>query len=101
RASAAAPARGRDVMLLSLAFAFALDRRLELVRESLTGTHCRYRQYVDGLPTDDYVTTPCTVERRPPSAADSRENPAAEAAAAPLRRAGPRIPHRVIHGHPL
>jgi subtilisin-like proprotein convertase family protein len=43
-------------MFLSLAFAFALDLRLELVRESLTGTHCRYRQYVDGFPTDDYVT---------------------------------------------
>jgi len=32
---------------------------LELARESLTGTHCRYRQYVDGLPTDEYVTRPC------------------------------------------
>jgi subtilisin-like proprotein convertase family protein len=32
---------------------------LELARQSLTGTHCRYRQYVDGLPTDEYVTRPC------------------------------------------
>jgi subtilisin-like proprotein convertase family protein len=30
---------------------------LELSRESLTGTHCRYREYEDGLPTDNYVTT--------------------------------------------
>jgi subtilisin-like proprotein convertase family protein len=32
---------------------------LELVRHSLTGTHCRYREYVDGIPTDTYVTRPC------------------------------------------
>lgn len=34
----------------------------ELSRESLTGTHCRYREYVDGLPTDHYVTRPCDAE---------------------------------------
>lgn len=33
---------------------------LELARESLTGTHCRYREVVDGLPTENYVTVPCT-----------------------------------------
>jgi len=32
---------------------------LELARESLTGTHCRYREYVDGIPTDTYVTMKC------------------------------------------
>src|SRR5687768_18459502 len=32
---------------------------LELARESLTGTHCRYREHVNGLPTDTYVTRPC------------------------------------------
>lgn len=32
---------------------------LELARESLTGTHCRYRQYVDGVPTETYVTQAC------------------------------------------
>lgn len=31
----------------------------ELSRESLTGTHCRYREYVNGLPTDHYVIVPC------------------------------------------
>ncbi len=43
-------------MLLSLAFAAALDLRLELVRESLTGVHCRYREYVQGIPTENYIT---------------------------------------------
>ncbi len=33
--------------------------RLELVRESLTGTHCRYREMLDGIPTDDYVIRSC------------------------------------------
>ncbi|HUP62837.1 MAG TPA: proprotein convertase P-domain-containing protein [Thermoanaerobaculia bacterium] len=31
------------------------ELRLELVRESLTGMHCRYREYVDGIPSDEYV----------------------------------------------
>ena len=29
----------------------------ELVRESLTGAHYRYREYENGLPTDTYITT--------------------------------------------
>lgn len=33
---------------------------LELARQSLTGSHCRDRQYVNGLPTDEYVTRPCS-----------------------------------------
>jgi subtilisin-like proprotein convertase family protein len=38
---------------------------LELVRHSLTGTHCRYREYVNDVPTDTYVTRPCdSLERR-------------------------------------
>jgi subtilisin-like proprotein convertase family protein len=32
---------------------------LELVRHSLTGTHCRYREYVNEVPTETYVTRPC------------------------------------------
>jgi len=36
--------------MLILSLVLALDLRLELVRESLTGTHYRYRQYVDGQP---------------------------------------------------
>ena len=27
----------------------------ELSRQSLTGTHYRYREYVDGVPTDNFV----------------------------------------------
>ena len=37
-------------MLLATALVF------ELARESLTGTHFRYRKYVDGIYTDEYVT---------------------------------------------
>ena len=40
-------------MLLTLLFAIGLagpDLRRELTRESLTGTHSRYRQYIDGSP---------------------------------------------------
>jgi subtilisin-like proprotein convertase family protein len=32
---------------------------LELVRHSLTGTHCRYREYVNDVPTETYVTRQC------------------------------------------
>lgn len=47
-------------LVLSAALAAPLpDLRLELVRESLTGTHCRLREYVAGLPTDRYVTADC------------------------------------------
>lgn len=41
-------------MLLAAALVF------ELARESLTGTHCRYREYVNGYPTDTYVTLQCS-----------------------------------------
>ena len=43
-------------MHLALAALFAVNAALplELVRESLTGTHCRYR-----IGVDDYVTQPC------------------------------------------
>jgi subtilisin-like proprotein convertase family protein len=37
---------------------------LELVRESLTGTHYRYRQYEHGLPTDTYITTKMPLNAR-------------------------------------
>ncbi len=36
---------------------------LELVRHSLTGTHCRYREYVNEVPTDVYVVRPCEMEK--------------------------------------
>ena len=38
----------------------AAELRLELVRDSLTGTHCRYREFVDGVASDAYVTLPCS-----------------------------------------
>lgn len=68
-------------MLLAAALVF------ELARESLTGTHCRYREYVNGLPTDTWVTQPCPAV--PPSAelrADDRVHG--------LRVAGGRIVRR-------
>lgn len=50
-------------MLLATLFAIATaDLRLELVRESLTGTHCRYRLYREGLPSEEYVTRPCVAQ---------------------------------------
>jgi subtilisin-like proprotein convertase family protein len=48
-------------MLLSIAFAAALDLRLELARESLMGVHCRYREYVQGIPSESYITLPCVI----------------------------------------
>jgi subtilisin-like proprotein convertase family protein len=36
--------------MLLAAVLFSVDLQLELVRESLVGTHYRYRQYVDGVP---------------------------------------------------
>lgn len=44
---------------LLLALLAPPDLRLETVRESLTGTHCRYRVYVEALPTDDVIVRPC------------------------------------------
>ncbi|HYH06937.1 MAG TPA: proprotein convertase P-domain-containing protein [Thermoanaerobaculia bacterium] len=47
-------------MLLALLLSIATpDLRLELVRESLTGRHCRYREYVAGVATENFVTRDC------------------------------------------
>jgi subtilisin-like proprotein convertase family protein len=50
-------------LLLLAALASSLtvsaEMRLELVRHSLTGTHCRYRDYVGGIPSDVYEVRPC------------------------------------------
>lgn len=32
---------------------------LELMRESLTGRHCRYREYVNGVATEEYLVSEC------------------------------------------
>lgn len=38
---------------------------LELARESLTGTHYRYREYVNGLPTDTYIVSRRRLQHAP------------------------------------
>jgi subtilisin-like proprotein convertase family protein len=45
--------------LLGMAAPLSAEMRLELVRHSLTGAHCRYRQYVEGIPNDLYEVRPC------------------------------------------
>ncbi len=45
---------------LLLALLAPPDLRLEAARESLTGVHCRYRVYVDGLPSDEVVVQACS-----------------------------------------
>ncbi|HJQ40657.1 MAG TPA: proprotein convertase P-domain-containing protein [Thermoanaerobaculia bacterium] len=80
-------------MLLSLAFAAALDLRLELARESLTGTHCRYREYVQGIPTENYVTAPCGAAGSQPA------DVFRQAESLPLHWVGDRIARRVIRDH--
>lgn len=44
---------------LFLCASLSAELRLELVRHSLTGSHCRYREYVDGIPSDVYQVRPC------------------------------------------
>lgn len=44
---------------LFLCASLSAELRLELVRHSLTGSHCRYREYVDGIPSDVYEVRPC------------------------------------------
>lgn len=72
-------------MVLSLLIAVATlspDLRLEVVRESLTGTHYRYRQYIDGSPV---IGGEVNVTVRP----DGRREEA-RAIAVPLRTAAAR-----------
>lgn len=66
-------------------FAAATVFTLELARESLTGTHCRYREYVDGVPTDTYVSLDC-----------GNEVAALTPHAQPFRRIGNRIARRIV-----
>ncbi len=46
-------------LIVLLSYPLSAEMRLELVRHSLTGTHCRYRQYVDGIPSDVYEVRAC------------------------------------------
>ena len=52
------------IALLSLLLCASLfaETRLELVRHSLTGSHCRYREYIDDIPSDEYQVRPCGLE---------------------------------------
>ncbi|HET8796493.1 MAG TPA: M36 family metallopeptidase, partial [Thermoanaerobaculia bacterium] len=52
------------MLALFLALAAAPELRLEAVRESLTGVHCRSRVYVDSLPTDEVVVHRCDAAQR-------------------------------------
>lgn len=79
-------------MLLALLLAAATSElRLELVRESLTGTHYRYRQYESGLPTDDYTTTQSPL----PAARGEGQGEG------PRISQGRRIQRRIVHESPL
>ena len=51
----------RTLLLLVLLGSLPLsaEMRLELVRHSLTASHCRYREYVDGIPRDVYEVRVC------------------------------------------
>jgi subtilisin-like proprotein convertase family protein len=52
----------RGALFLSLIVSFvplSAELRLELVRHSLTGAHCRYREYIGGVPNDVYEVRPC------------------------------------------
>jgi subtilisin-like proprotein convertase family protein len=47
------------IALLATSIHASAERRLELVRHSLTGAHCRYREYVNGIPSDLFEVHPC------------------------------------------
>ncbi len=51
----------RTLLLLAVVGTLPLsaELRLELVRQSLTGAHCRYREYFDGIPSDAYEVRAC------------------------------------------
>ena len=62
---------------------------LELSRESLTGTHYRYREYVNGLPTDNYVVRRARLQPAPPGGGGLKPRPT-------LRWVDGRVARRVI-----
>lgn len=64
-----------------------IEYRLELVRESLTGVHCRYREVIDGVESDRYATYPC-LETAPPAAGQRIPSP--------LRRVNGRVVRRYL-----
>jgi subtilisin-like proprotein convertase family protein len=67
---------------------------LELVRESLTGTHYRYRQYEQGLPTDTYITTKAPLQQTNVARASDRPES--------LRLVnGRQVRRRIVHESPF
>lgn len=79
----------RLLLFLSLVFATSLsaELRLEVVRHSLTGTHCRYREYIDGVMTETYVTKACSSPAAAAMVRDARRD---------LIRAGDRVLRRIV-----
>lgn len=51
------------IAVIAASFRAFAEQRLELVRHSLTGTHCRYREYVDGIPSDVFEMRACDVAK--------------------------------------
>src|SRR5436190_12945056 len=51
--------RAAVLCLLTMTISLRAELRFELQRASLTGTHCRYREYVNGVVTDRFVIQPC------------------------------------------
>ncbi|HEX6098287.1 MAG TPA: proprotein convertase P-domain-containing protein [Thermoanaerobaculia bacterium] len=90
-------------MLLAAALVF------ELSRESLTGAHYRYREYVNGLPTDNYTTRTefLGVPRVPRRGFDDAVLPSEELRGTPrnpeeLRIVAGRVIRReIVSDHPL
>ncbi len=84
--------------MLVAALLLAVDLRLELVRHSLTGTHYRYREYIAGLPSDNYVTSRSAVAPATASVAPATDTPVSDYAT-PLRNVNGRVARRVIRDH--
>lgn len=78
-------------ILLFAATSVHAELRLELVRHSLTGAHCRYREYFGGIPSDDYELRPC--DARALSIVAESQPVAADAS---LRMIDGRVARRVI-----
>jgi subtilisin-like proprotein convertase family protein len=53
---------GFALALVISSVSLSAEMRLELVRHSLTGAHCRYREYVNGIPSDVYEVRTCEAD---------------------------------------
>ena len=83
--------------LLATAIPLSAEMRLELVRHSLTGTHCRYREHVDGIPSDVYEVRPCGTSALSIASEAQERRPDT-----PLRIIGGRVARReIVEERPL